>query len=381
MTIPVLRMHENDQCFDQDPARSFTIPARFYHDIDVYKKEKEAVFYRSWWFVGHVSQVGQSGEYMTAKVDDQNVFVIRAKNGDLNGFYNVCQHRGHALLSGMGRTGPIVCPYHAWSFDHQGGLVNARNTHEMANFKKCDFALKPVRVEVFCSMVFVNLDPDAEPLVDQAGDLESEIRHYCPRIDDLVFAQRDTYHVKSNWKVLVDNFLECYHCHPAHKDFVDLVDMDSYRTITQGIYSSQCSGKARSQDNKAFKFKPGDVDFGYAGWFLWPNLTIWIYPGEPNISTLQMIPDGAVNTIEYQDWFISTPSPSPQLAEAMAYQKDVLQPEDVALCESVQEGLHSRGYNQGRFVVDNEKSELSEHAVHHFQKMYVEAMEAPILAT
>ncbi len=378
MTLPVMKMRPGDQHFSASPEKSFTIPARYYHDVNIYQKEKSAVCYKSWWFVGHTSQVAKAGEYMTTKVHDQNVFVIRSREGEINGFYNVCQHRGHALVSGSGRSNIIVCPYHAWAYGHNGELKSARNTEEMAGFRKCDFALKPVRVEIFCSMIFVNLDPDAV-LCEQTVDLESEIRHYCPRIDDLVFSQRDTYHVESNWKVLVDNFLECYHCDPAHKDFVDLVDMNSYRTITRGIYSSQCSGKARTTDNSAFKFKPGDVDFGYAGWFLWPNLTIWVYPGEPNISTLQMIPNGAVNTIEYQDWFTLNPEPTPQLAEAMAYQKDVLQPEDVALCESVQQGLHSRGYNQGRFVTDNGLTELSEHAVHHFQKLYVETMEAPII--
>ncbi|MGB0849560.1 MAG: aromatic ring-hydroxylating oxygenase subunit alpha, partial [Thiolinea sp.] len=379
MTVPILRLHDNDQPFSNIAEASFTIPARFYHDATVYEQEKEAVFYNSWWFVGHASQVADTGDYMTAKVHDQNIFVTRDADGNINAFYNVCQHRGHALLEGSGNTRSIVCPYHAWSYGQNGELKFARNTDKMAGFNKCDFSLKPVRVEVFCSMVFVNLDPEAIPLAEQAGELEAEIRHYCPRIDELMFAQRDTYHVDSNWKVLVDNFLECYHCAPAHKDFVDLVDMKSYRVKTHGIYSSQCSSKARSTDSKAFSFKPGDVDFGYAGWFLWPNLTIWIYPGEPNISTLQMIPDGPVNTIEYQDWFIATPEPSEQMAEAMAYQKDVLQPEDVGLCESVQQGLKSKGYNQGRFVVDSDRSELSEHAVHHFQQLYVGAMGAEIM--
>ena len=117
----------------------------------------------------------------------------------------------------------------------------------------------------------------------------------------MVFVQRDSFDVAANWKVLIDNFLECYHCQTAHKDFVDLVDMKSYRSKISGIYSSHCSGQARTTTSSACTFEHGDVDFGYAGWFLWPNLTIWIYPGEPNISTLQMIPSGPERTIEYQE--------------------------------------------------------------------------------
>ncbi|GMG82735.1 carnitine monooxygenase subunit YeaW [Paralimibaculum aggregatum] len=378
MTVPVLNLSPGDAPFTESPAKSYTMPARFYFDPAIYELEKSAIFYRSWWYAGHKSQLASPGCFVTTKVHDQNVFVVRARDGELKGFYNVCQHRGHELLSGSGRTNVITCPYHAWAYDFEGTLRSARHTDRIKGFKACDFALKPVRVEEMCGLVFVNLDMDATPFAEQATGLEAEIRRYCPAVDDMVFAQRDTYDVASNWKVLIDNFLECYHCHTAHKDFVDLVDMESYRSRTCGIYSSHCSGAARTTQSSAYVFEKGDVDFGYAGWFVWPNLTIWIYPGEPNISTLQMIPDGPDRTIEHQDWFIPTPTPSAQLRDAMVYQKDVLQPEDIALCESVQKGLKSRGYNQGRFVVDEELSELSEHAVHHFQKLVVEALGADL---
>jgi len=113
------------------------------------------------------------------------------------------------------------------------------------------------------------------------------------------------------------------------------------------------------------------VDFGFAAWFVWPNVTFWIYPGDTQVSVLQMLPGEAEVTVEYQDWFCPGGTPSEQLREAMVYQKDVLQPEDVGLCERVQRGLRSTGYNQGRFVIDPDRTELSEHTVHHFQLMGV----------
>ncbi|MEM7172757.1 MAG: aromatic ring-hydroxylating dioxygenase subunit alpha [Pseudomonadota bacterium] len=374
MTISVLRARPGDVPFSLDPRRSVTMPARYYFDSEIFEAEKEAIFYRSWWCIGHKSQVAQAGQFIQANIHDQNVFAVRAKDGSLNAFYNVCQHRGHELVSGRGRSQVITCPYHAWTYGLDGSLRAARNSKNVDGFDACLYSLKPVRVEDYAGFIFINVDPDAIPLREQAGSLEEEIRHYCPQIDDLVFAQRDTYDVRANWKVLVDNFLECYHCAPAHKDFVDLVDMDSYRTVTHGLYSAQISDAPRTTDSKAFTFEKGDVDFGYAGWFLWPNLSIWVYPGEPNISTLQMLPAGPERCIEYQDWFIPTPKPTPQLRDAMAYQKDVLQPEDIGLCESVQRGLKTKGYNQGRFIVDRDMTELSEHAVHHFQTMVVDAL-------
>lgn len=378
MTIPVLRLDAADAPFRADPSQSFTIPARFYHDPAIHELERTSIFHRNWWFAGHRGQIAEPGSYVTTKVLDQNVVVVRTRDGTLKAFYNVCQHRGHELVQGSGRKALLTCPYHAWAYDLDGQLRSARNTDRMAGFQACEFALKPVRVEEYCGLVFVNLDPQATPFAEQAGGLGDELRHYCPEIEQMVFAQRDTYGVDANWKVLIDNFLECYHCGPAHKDFVDLVDMKSYRSKVHGIYSSHCSDKVCSTQSRAYSFDSGRDDFGYAGWFVWPNLTIWIYPGEPNVSTLQMIPDGSERTIEYQDWFIPTSEPSKQLRDAMAYQKDVLQPEDIGLCESVHKGLKSKGYNQGRFVIDGERSELSEHAVHHFQRLVVEALGAEL---
>jgi len=378
MNMHVMKLQPGDAPFCADPAQSFTIPARFYRDRDIYEQEKDAIFYRSWWYAGHASQLRDTGSYLTTSIHEQNIFVIRDRQGQLQAFYNVCQHRGHELLSGSGRTNIITCPYHAWAYDFDGELKAARNVDDMPGFAKCDFALKKVRVETFCGLVFVNLDDDAQPLAAQTGELESEIRNICPSVDDLEFAQRDTYEVASNWKVMIDNFLECYHCHTAHRDFVDLVDMESYRSHPKGLYSSHVSGVARTTDSAAYSFEKGEVDFGYAGWFLWPNVTIWAYPGEPNLSVLQMIPNGPEGTIEYQDWFVPGGKPSKQLQDAMDYQKDVLQPEDISLCESVQRGLNSKGYNQGRFVIDKERTELSEHAVHHFQELVVKALGAEL---
>ena len=195
-----------------------------------------------------------------------------------------------------------------------------------------------------------------------------------PSIDSFMFATRKTYEIKANWKVVIDNFLECYHCAPAHRDFVDLVDMNSYRTVVNGIYSSQVADAPRNTNSRAYSFEKGEVDFGYAGWFLWPNLTIWAYPGDANIATLQIVPAGPERTIEHMDWYCLPPKPSKQLEDAIRYTDEVLQPEDIGLCESVQEGLHSLGYNQGRFMVDDARSEISEHALHHFQHMVKQAL-------
>ena len=378
MNIQVLRRGNQEGAVCTNPSESFTLPARFYTDPAIYEAEKAAIFYKSWWCAGHKSQLPKPGSYITTEIHEQGVVVTRDQDGKLRAFYNVCQHRGHELVKGAGEARIFTCPYHAWTYNLDGTLRTARLTKALPDFKACDFALKPVRVEEFCGFVFVNLDQDAISLKEQSGALEEEIRKYVPRIDDMVFAHRDDYVIKANWKVVIDNFLECYHCHPAHRDFVDLVDMDSYRNIINGIYVSQISDAPRTTTAKAYSFEKGDVDFGYAGWYLWPNLTLWVYPGEPNISALIMIPNGTDSTIEHLDWFLPTTEVSDQVRQAMAYMDKTLQPEDIALCESVQRGLKSKGYNQGRFVIDPGHPELSEHGVHHFQRMVARALSAEL---
>ncbi|MFT5638983.1 MAG: phenylpropionate dioxygenase-like ring-hydroxylating dioxygenase large terminal subunit [Paracoccaceae bacterium] len=290
MNAPILNRQEGDAPFNKDPATSFTLPARYYFNREIFEQEKESIFYKSWHYAGHISQVAEQRSYFTTSVHQQSIFVTRGRDDEVRAFYNVCAHRGHELLQGSGKKNVITCPYHAWAYDFDGKLIKARNSENVSGFNKCDFSLKEVRLEVFCGMIMINLAPDATPFAEQFDGLEAEIRSYMPSVDDLEYAQRDTYEVDANWKVLIDNFLECYHCQTAHKDFVDLVDMDSYRTITHKRYSSQCAAAPLSTNSNAYSFERGDVDFGYAGFFVWPNFTIWIYPGEANLSVLQMNP-------------------------------------------------------------------------------------------
>lgn len=378
MEMSDLTVKPGDQPFIEDGGRSYTLPARYYTSDEVFRAEKGAIFDVSWVYVGHRSQVQKTGDFFTATVYDEEIFVVRGDDGTLNGFFNVCRHRGHHVVEGAGRASALTCRYHGWVYGLDGTLKKARNSQNVEGFDACQFSLAPIQVDDFCGLLFVNLDPNALPLRQQAPGLEAEIRHYCPEVDSLEFARRDAFDVRANWKTLVDNFLECYHCAVAHRDFVNLVDMDSYRTVVHEIHSSQLSDGLGNTESTAFSYKQGAVDFSYAGWFLWPNLTIWVYPGDPNLSVLQMSPTGPEHCVEFQDWFCVGAQPTAQLKEAMNYQRDVLQPEDIALCESVQKGLRSNAYNQGRFIVDRGRTELSEHAVHHFQTLVAKALGRPL---
>jgi len=361
--------------FRNEPERSYTLPARYYVDPAVYAREAEAIFFRSWMYAAHVSALARPGDYVTVRVLDQNLIVIRGKDGILRGFYNVCQHRAHELLTGRGNAKVVTCPYHAWSYHADGRLRTARGAEKVAGFDKAAFCLKPVRVEAFVGFVFVNLDPDAVPLAEQAGDLEAEVRAYCPEPEKLVLARTKDYAIAGNWKNSLDNFLECYHCHVAHSDFCDLVDMTTYRSVCHDIWSSHC-GRSRATQNRAYAYTGGAAAERFGSWFLWPNLCLEVFPGAPNINVFLHEPTGPEGTRHAFEFYMESATPTAEQEDAIRYIDQVLQVEDIRLVESVQRGLRSRGYDQGRFIVDDGRTDMSEHAVHHFHGLVIGALGA-----
>ncbi|MFT3989472.1 aromatic ring-hydroxylating oxygenase subunit alpha [Aestuariivirga sp.] len=358
--------------FSRDPEKSFTLPARYYIDPQIYEREKREIFYRAWNYGCHVSQVAAPGSFATVQVADQNIAILRGQDGVLRAFHNVCSHRAHELLKGCGTAKLITCPYHAWTYHTDGRLRSAVGQKSVSGFQAEEFALKPVQLEVYAGFVFVNLDMEAPPLRSQAGDLEQEMLKACPKIADLTFAYRLTYEVKGNWKNVVDNFLECYHCQVAHPAFVELVDIQNYRTKTHGIYSSHISPPG-SCANAAYSFSK-DEERDYSAWWLWPNVTFGVFPGTDNVLMFHMLPTGPETTVEHLDFYTVSPALSQSQEDAKRYLDEVLQPEDITLVESVQRGLHSIAYNQGRFIIDRGRTFMSEHGLHHFHSLVLDAL-------
>lgn len=359
-----------------DAERSHTIPGTWYTDPAIYELEKEKIFYRSWQYVGHISQFANPGDYVTQTIADQSIYVVRGKDGELRGFYNVCQHRAHELLKGRGNVrGVITCPYHAWAYDLEGNLRVVRKAEDLAEFEKSDFTLPRVRVEQFLDFIFVNLDDEAEPLAVQAAGLAEDIRRRIPYIDDLIPMGASNFgadEMQAGWKVVVDNYVECYHCGPAHHAFADMISMDTYEVETHGIWSSQYGPDIKSE-NSAYKIDP---DYGLnhtSFWYLWPNITFNALPGTNELSVAVVYPSGPESSRFVGQVFSADGKIDQDRADYIA---DVLTPEDVSLCESVQRGLKSKGYTQGRIIVDQQRSGTSEQAIHQFHWLVKQALEA-----
>jgi choline monooxygenase len=355
-----------------------SLHADAYTEPEWFQREQRAVFGATWQWISHVERLREPGSYVAAEVAGMPVVAVRDKVGILRAFYNVCKHRAHQLLAGEGTAGAIVCPYHAWTYGLDGQLVAARRTADLVNFDVADICLDEVRVEEFGGFVYVNLDANAVPLAEQAADLGAEIAQWAPDVGQLTFAHRLTYDIASNWKNVVDNFLECYHCHIAHKDFVSLVDMDTYKVTTHDIYSSHMA-EAGKTSNSAYDVSSATVT-DHAVWWLWPNTCLMRYPGRGNMIVLHIIPVGPERTLETYDFYLESAEPNAAEVEAIRYLDEVLQVEDIGLVESVQRGMRTPAFAQGRIVHDPAGSGLSEHAVHHFHGLVLDAYRTDITA-
>lgn len=357
--------------YHKDPSSSLSLRAEAYtdqlwHDVDV-----KEIIGKTWQWVCHVEKLRTPGSYVTIDVAGQPIAVVRDRDGVLRAFYNVCKHRAHELLSGEGETSRIMCPYHAWVYKLDGQLIRAPHTETLNNFETKEICLDTAQVEEFCGFIYVNLDPAAASLAELSGDLATEIKHWAPDIEDLTFAHRLTYDIKSNWKNVVDNFLECYHCPTAHKDFCELVDMDTYKVTTHGIYSSHMAD-AGNTANSAYDVSNATVRT-HAVWWLWPNTCIMRYPGRSSMIILNIIPAGPDRTLETYDFFLEEKTPNEAELETIRYLDEVLQVEDINLVESVQRGMNTPAFAQGRIVNDPDGSGKSEHAVHHFHGLVLDA--------
>ncbi|MDH3281729.1 MAG: aromatic ring-hydroxylating dioxygenase subunit alpha [Gammaproteobacteria bacterium] len=364
----------------KDGSRSRTLPGYVYHSAEVYEQEKTLIFDRVWQVVAHEGELANSGDYVTAEIAEEKIFVIRDDDGVLRAFYNVCQHRAHTLLAGTGNVkNAIICPYHAWAYTKSGALKASRYTKTLPDFDPSAFSLREIRLQVACGFVFVNQDPEASTIEETWPGFVDSVNEHVPWWPELSFHSRSDSDGQddhaSNWKVLAENCRECYHCAPAHPAFVDLVDMKMYkREYHDGWFLNQAP--VNKLDNAAYTVSPTDPVQKALFWHLWPNNEIGISPGEKNLSAFRYYPSGP-ETMRVSSVNAAVDGVGIG-AECSNYMWNVLWPEDERICDAVQLGLKSKGYRQGRFVMDNESGGESEQGVHEFQLQYAKVMRLPV---
>jgi carnitine monooxygenase subunit len=363
--------------FDQDPARSRTLPGHYYFDPGIFELEKRKVFHHSWQYVGHASMLREPGSYITRSILDQSVLLLRDREGEIRAFFNVCQHRAHQLLKGEGRlaAAAITCPYHAWTYDLTGALRSARGAENVMDFEAQAFRLSPVRLASFLGFLFVNLDGAAPAFETVAGALAAEVGSFSPEAAELHCAYRSEYPLAANWKNSVENYSECFHCPISHRSLVEgALDYPSYRITVHPHHHSHRSRDKGDARGYASRTETAANTREFGSWLLWPNWCLEVYPGG-NLTVFHHVPLGPEQTVQRVEWYFPQARLSPADQEVIDFVHGV-RLEDIPICESVQAGLHSLGYRQGRFVVDPALSEISEHAVHDFQAKLLDALGA-----
>jgi choline monooxygenase len=319
-----------------------TLPYRSYTDPDVLAVERERLFAHSWQYAGHAGQLPEPGSYFTLRVGDVPLVVVRDRDGVLNAFVNVCRHRGAEVVLGEGRCTTLQCHYHAWTYGLDGQLRAAPRSAEDPGFDASELGLRRAAVDVWGPFIFVNADAGARPLAHTLGGLPEIVRDGGIDVDALVFHSRAPYTLEANWKIAVENYLECYHCAVAHPRFSDVVDVreDHYRLDTHPTFASHFVA-AR--------------DGGAQGQFhlVWPNIKVNVMPGRANLSIGPLEPVGTDRTHGHLDYFFGPDADEQWIADYLELDDEV-GAEDRVLVESVQRGVRSGVFDRGRLLLPSE---------------------------
>ncbi len=351
--------------------RGYTLPAAWYTSPDVYALEQRRVFRRFWQYVGHVEQLAKPGDYFTCTLGELPIIVVRDGAGEVRAFVNVCRHRGSTLvLDCAGSRKTIQCHYHGWVYNLDGTLRSAPRWNEQHDFKKEEVPLFSLKVETWGPMIFVNPDPAAGPLGALVGELPAIVAATGLDFGALRFRERRSYDIAANWKVVAENFNECYHCPVAHPSFSDIIDIDNYKVVTEYEWFSTQHGPVRAAardgtEQVAYNLSDDVLGRGVReGCFslVFPTTMIATNPGPHNFLVLSMFPLDAHRTIEHFDFFFAPDVPE-QDARAVVDFVEQVQQEDIVLCESVQRGLRSGAFDQGRLMVSRENG------IQHFQQL------------
>ena len=194
----------------------YSLNQRYYKDEGIYNLEINNIFHKHWLFAGHISQVPDKGDYFLFEFSNESIIIVRNKNNKLKAHINVCRHRGSKIcLDKKGNKNLLTCPYHAWSYDLDGVLISAREMP--GDFKFEHNSLIPVHLELIGGFIFISLSKNPLSLDNLKRDLNETLELFG--LDCLKLVKHKSYSIPANWKLAVENYNECYHCIPSHKEF------------------------------------------------------------------------------------------------------------------------------------------------------------------
>jgi choline monooxygenase len=313
-----------------------TVPWSWYSDPAILDREMERIFHCSWQYAGHLGELQGPGSYFASASGPVPIVITFDGDGELRGFVNVCRHRGAIVATDARKRGTIQCPYHAWTYGLDGCLRAAPRGADDPAFDASRMSLLPVSVDTWGPFVFANPDPQAEALSSALGDLPEVVAEHGLDIDSLRFNQRSPYEIRANWKIAVENYLECYHCPVSHPTFVEVIDEHRYELDARGLRTSQFApAHPLALKGRASLDASGGLDSQFHLFF--PNMKFNVFPGQPNLSLGPLWPTSTVTTAGYLDYFFADTVDEQWMADVMELDNQV-GAEDTALVEAAQRG-------------------------------------------
>jgi phenylpropionate dioxygenase-like ring-hydroxylating dioxygenase large terminal subunit len=274
------------------------------------------------------------------------------RDGDaIRGFVNVCRHRAHLVAQGRGRRRTLQCPYHAWTYGLDGCLRSAPRSQSEAAFPFEQLSLRAVACETAGPFVFVNPDLDAMPLALTLGPVLDRVGAAGIDFDRMRMRHHQDWHAHGNWKTSVENYLECYHCPVAHPSFSRAIDVspDAYRLEIEGQVASQYGPARHGSD----ELPPGEISEAQYH-LIFPNTSVDVAPGPPNVQIYAWIPDGPAGMLGIGHAFYGDDTTDAEIEQITRFNKRV-NDEDVSLVNAVQLGLDSGAIPHGRLMGEAEK--------------------------
>jgi phenylpropionate dioxygenase-like ring-hydroxylating dioxygenase large terminal subunit len=340
-----------------------------------FRREREALLFAGWFCVGRAECLAGTGDYLTADVAGESVIIVRGDDGRLRGFYNLCRHRGSRLVppeegesasAGEARRtgcfdGSIRCPYHAWTYGLDGALRSAPFLPDLRHYRAA-LSLHPVDVDSWGGFVFVRLEPGAVPsLAEALGPIPDRVAGY--RLAFLRTGARLRYQVAANWKVVLENYNECYHCGPVHPELCELVpdfarsggdvDWESGVPHRAGAYTFTATGTTTRRPLPGLSEAERTRHFGE---LVLPNLMISL--SADHVAAFTLWPRSAGQTTVVCDFLfhpdeIAKPDFDP--GDAVSFW-DLVNRQDWLICERVQDGMTSRRFTAGYLAPMEEPS-------------------------
>ncbi len=359
-----------------------SLPRKAYVDDAFFQSERENLFYKEWFLVGREEALKEPGDYLLFDVAGESIIVVRNKEGGLSAHYNVCRHRGSRLSQCDPKStlvnsdklactdkfkGVIACPYHAWNYDYDGSVLNAPWLGEEDNFYKEEFPLYPVGVDTWGGFIFLNLSPQeaqekGHTLMKQLGPMTERVKRYP--LKDLRVAKRLVYEVGANWKVLAENYNECYHCGGVHPELCKIVpafkqkggnelDWDNGVPQAEGTFTFTFDGRT---DRKPFPGLSPEEEIRHKGELIYPNMLMSL--SAEHVAVFMLLPQAPGRTTVVVDFLFHPDEINKSTFNPMDAVDfwDLINKQDWGICESVQKGMNSRVFDYGFYAPMEDQS-------------------------